>query len=255
MLIEPDRPSSPRPLSGRGAIVTGAARGIGRGIAHRLAHDGARVVLVDRDPAVHDAADALGTDCTGVEVDLRDPAATTEAMAAAVKELGSVWALVNNAGVFAKTPLLDTPVEEWDLLMEVNARSMLVTIQAVAPAMIEAGGGRIVNQASMAAKKGTPGEAAYAASKAAVVALTRIAASELGAHGITVNATCPGYVLTEMGADTRDPGQVEAWSAQSPLGRLASVDDVASVVAFLASDRAGYLTGQAINVTGGMCTW
>lgn len=255
MLIEPERSPAARPLRERGAIVTGAARGIGLGIAQRLSTDGARVALVDRDPLVHEAAAAIGPGCTGVEVDLRDTDAAAAVLSETAEKLGGVWALVNNAGIFRKAPLLETTTDEWDLLMEVNARSMLVAIRAVAPAMIAAGGGRIVNQASMAAKKGTPGEAAYAASKAAVVALSRIAAAELGPHGITVNATCPGYVLTDMGAETRDPAQIEAWSSQSPLGRLATVGDVASLIAFLVSDEGGYLTGQAINVTGGMCTW
>ena len=107
----------------------------------------------------------------------------------------------------------------------------------------------------MAAKLGTPGEAAYAASKAAVVALTRIAAMEFGPHDITVNAICPGYVLTEMGADTRSAEQIDAWSAKSPLGRLACADDVAELIAFLSGDGAGYITGEALNITGGMCTW
>ena len=112
-----------------------------------------------------------------------------------------------------------------------------------------------MNMASMAAKRGTPGEAAYAASKAAVVALSRIAAMELGSHGVTVNSICPGYVLTEMGADTRSEDQIAEWTALSPLGRLGDPGDVAGVIAFLASDDGGYLTGQAVNVTGGMCTW
>ncbi|NOX31782.1 MAG: SDR family oxidoreductase, partial [Actinobacteria bacterium] len=100
-----------------------------------------------------------------------------------------------------------------------------------------------------------PGEAHYAASKAAVVALGRIAAMELGPDQITVNSICPGYVLTEMGAETRDPEQVASWAAQSPLARLASPDDVAAAIAFLASEEAGYITGEALNVSGGMCTW
>jgi NAD(P)-dependent dehydrogenase (short-subunit alcohol dehydrogenase family) len=127
-------------------------------------------------------------------------------------------------------------------------------MQAVVPGMITAGGGgRVVNMASMAAKHGTAGEAAYASSKAAVVALTRIAALEFGSADITVNAICPGYVLTDLGADTRTEADVARWSAMSPLGRLADPDDVAGVVEFLASDDGGYLTGQALNVTGGMC--
>jgi NAD(P)-dependent dehydrogenase (short-subunit alcohol dehydrogenase family) len=237
----------------RAVIITGAARGIGATIAEQFAATGTRVGVVDRDPGVRALADRL--DGSAATVDLADTDATRRAIGGLVEQLGGCWCLVNNAGVFAKSPLLELDLQEFDRMMAVNARAMIVTTQAVAPSMIEAGEGRIVNLASMAAKLGTPGETAYAASKAAVVAITRIAAMELGPHGITVNAICPGYVLTEMGADSRDPEQISAWTAKSPLGRLASPDDVAATVLHLASNGAGYVTGQALNVTGGMCTW
>jgi 3-oxoacyl-[acyl-carrier protein] reductase len=136
--------------------------------------------------------------------------------------------------------------------MAVNARSMLCTMQAVAPRMIAAGGGSIVNLASMAAETGGENEGAYAASKAAVLALTRAAALEWGRHGIRVNAVCPGYVPTEMGAATRTEADVAAWCSRSPLGRLGTPADVAAAVTFLASADAAYLTGQVIDVSGGM---
>ena len=170
-----------------------------------------------------------------------------------VAALGGVDVLINNAGILRLTPLLDITVDEWDLVMAVNTRAMLVTTQIAARSMIDAGhGGRIVNMASMAAKQAAADQAHYAASKAAVVALTQAAAVELGPHGITVNAICPGYVLTEMGAATRTPEMVAAWSASSPLGRCAEPDDVARMALFLASGEADYCTGQAFNVTGGM---
>ena len=213
-----------------------------------------RATLLDADPAVEEVAAGLAAEF--LVVDLADEAATRQALAEANGGTSEpYWLVVNNAGVFSKTPLLDMPLSEWDRVQRVNVRSMVVVIQQVAPAMIAAGGGRIVNLASMAAKLGTPGEAAYAASKAAVVALSRIAAMELGPHGVTVNSICPGYVLTEMGAATRTDEQVAAWTAKSPLGRLGQPGDVASVVAFLASDDGSYMTGQAVNVTGGMCMW
>ena len=249
-------------LRGRRGLVTGAARGIGRQVAQRLADEGMRMTLLDVDPAVESTAAEMGA--AGVIADLRDEEATRRALASAAGTPDAVgtpdadpyWLLVNNAGIFAKTPLLEMDLGEWDDLHRVNARSMVVVMQALAPGMIASGrGGRVVNMASMAAKRGTPGEAAYAASKAAVVALSRIAAMELGPHGITVNSICPGYVLTEMGAATRSADQVAAWTAMSPLGRLGDPADVASVVAFLASDDGAYITGQALNVTGGMCTW
>lgn len=240
-------------LRGRRCLVTGAARGIGLRIAQRLVEEGMHAVLLDVDPAVEDVAGRLGA--ASVVVDLADAAATRRALAADRSD-EPYWLVVNNAGVFSKAPLLEMTLEEWDRVQRVNVRSMVVVIQALAPAMMAAGaGGRIVNVASMAAKLGTPGEAAYAASKAAVVALTRIAAMELGAGGVTVNAVCPGYVLTDMGAGDRSDDQVAAWTAKSPLGRLGQPDDVASAVAFLASDDGSYMTGQAINVTGGMCMW
>ena len=240
-------------LRGRRCLVTGAARGIGRRIAERLIEEEMRAVLLDVDPTVEDVARSLGA--TSGVVDLADDVQTRRVLAADSGD-EPYWLVVNNAGVFSKTPLLEMTLREWDRVHRVNVRSMVVVIQQLAPAMIAAGaGGRIVNVASMAAKLGTPGEAAYAASKAAVVALSRIAAMELGPHAVTVNAVCPGYVLTEMGADTRTDDQVAAWTAKSPLGRLGEPDDVASAVAFLASDDGSYMTGQAINVTGGMCMW
>ncbi len=246
-----------RGLRGRRCLVTGAARGIGRQIARRLVSEGMRATLLDVDPAVEEVAQSLAAD--SLVADLADEAATRQALAEANGGDGGTvepyWLVVNNAGVFSKTPLLDMPLSEWDRVQRVNVRSMVAVIQQAAPAMIAAGGGRIVNLASMAAKLGTPGEAAYAASKAAVVALSRIAAMELGPHGVTVNSICPGYVLTEMGAATRTDEQVAAWTAKSPLGRLGQPDDVASVIAFLASADGSYMTGQAINVTGGMCMW
>lgn len=243
-------------LSGRRGLITGAARGIGRRVAQRLAGEGMRMTLLDVDPTVERTAAEMGA--SSLVVDLRDDEATSRALAADAADANSdpYWLVVNNAGVFAKTPLLEMDLGQWDDLHRVNARSMVIVIKALAPAMIASGrGGRVVNMASMAAKRGTPGEAAYAASKAAVVALSRIAAMELGPHQITVNSICPGYVLTEMGADTRSADQVAAWSAMSPLGRLGQPSDVAAVVAFLASDDGAYITGQALNVTGGMCTW
>lgn len=243
-------------LSGRRGLVTGAARGIGRQVAQRLADEGMRMTLLDMDPTVESVAAEMGA--SGLVVDLRDDETTRRTLAADTAEADGdhYWLLVNNAGVFAKAPLLEMDLDQWDDLHRVNARSMVVVIQALVPAMIASGrGGRVVNMASMAAKRGTPGETAYAASKAAVVALSRIAAMELGPHQITVNSICPGYVLTEMGADTRSADQVAAWSAMSPLGRLGQPADVAAVIAFLASDDGAYITGQALNVTGGMCTW
>ena len=240
-------------LRGRRCLVTGAAAGIGRRIAARLTSEGMKATLLDVDPAVSDVARSMAA--SSIVVDLANVSETRRVLAEDGRH-GPYWLVVNNAGVFSKTPLLEMTLEEWDRVQRVNVRSMVVVMQELVPAMISAGtGGRVVNVASMAAKLGTPGEAAYAASKAAVVALSRIAAMEFGPHRVTVNAVCPGYVLTEMGTETRTEEQVAAWTAKSPLGRLGDPDDVASAVAFLASDDGSYMTGQAINVTGGMCMW
>ena len=239
-------------LDGRRCLVTGAARGIGRCVAERLVAEGMRATILDVDPDVQRVARELGAQ--SIVVDLCDDDAARDALAVSMGD-DPFWLLVNNAGVFTKTPLLDMSLNEWDHLHQVNVRAMVVTMQAITPSMRVVGGGRVVNMASMAAKRGTPGEAAYAASKAGVVALSRIAAMELGSYGITVNSICPGYVLTEMGATTRSADEVAAWTALSPLGRLGTPADLAGVVAFLASDDGSYITGQALNVTGGMCTW
>ncbi|WP_136586184.1 SDR family NAD(P)-dependent oxidoreductase [Microbacterium hydrothermale] len=227
-------------------IVTGGSGGIGAAIVQRFVDDGARVAVLDRRAPAGPAASAF------IAVDLRDPLDTRRAVGEAVEALGGIDVLVNCAGIFQHTALLDISVDDWDRVIDINARATLITMQAVAPTMLEARRGSIVNIASMAAKHGGGGEAHYAASKAAVVALTRAGAQEWGCHGVTVNAVCPGYVLTEMGADTRSEADVAAWSAKSPLGRLGIPEDVAGVTHFLASPAGGYLTGQAINVTGGM---
>ena len=239
-------------LDGRRCLVTGAARGIGRCVAERLVAEGMRATILDVDPDVQRVARELGAQ--SIVVDLCDDDAARDALAVSMGD-DPFWLLVNNAGVFTKTPLLEMSLNEWDHLHQVNVRAMVITMQAITPSMRVVGGGRVVNMASMAAKRGTPGEAAYAASKAGVVALSRVAAMELGSYGITVNSICPGYALTEMGAGTRSADEVAAWTALSPLGRLGTPADLAAVVAFLASDDGSYITGQALNVTGGMCTW
>jgi NAD(P)-dependent dehydrogenase (short-subunit alcohol dehydrogenase family) len=237
---------------GKRVIITGGSRGIGAAIARRLAARGARVAILDlREDLGRAVADELGG--VFLPVDVRDVDGTRTATQRAVEELGGVDVLMNNAGVLRFASILDTDPREWDEVFAINTRPMLVTTQVVAAAMIAEGTrGTIVNMASMAGKTGGAGQGHYAASKAAVIALTRVTALELGVHGITANCICPGFVLTDMGAATRTDDDVAEWSKLSPLGRLADPDDVAGVAAFLASPDARYMTGQAVNVTGGM---
>jgi 3-oxoacyl-[acyl-carrier protein] reductase len=243
-------------LAGRRIVVTGAARGIGAEIARTFAAEGARLALLDRlGPEVEQVAAEVGG--RGYAVDLADVDRTREVTGKAIAELGGVDVLVNNAGILRFAPLLEIDPAEWDEVFAVNTRAMLVTTQVAVRAMTaDPGKGvrKIVNMASMGGKAGGAGQAHYAASKAAVIALTRAAAAEFGPLGITVNCLCPGFVLTEMGAGTRTEDDVRAWSALSPLGRLGEPRDVARAALFLSCEDSDYLTGDALNVTGGMIT-
>ena len=239
-------------LEGRRAIVTGGARGIGSAVAATFAEEGATVALID---VLEDEVAARAASIGGAAyvVDLRDADATRTTVGDAITAMGGIDVLVNNAGILRFAKFLDISPEDWDEMFVVNVRSMLVTSQVAARSMISArSGGKIINMASMGGKVGSPNQAHYAASKAAVISLTRVAAMELGEHGITVNCICPGYVLTEMGAGTRTPEKVAEWSSKSPLGRLAQPQDVANTALFLASRDGDYLTGDALNVCGGM---
>ncbi len=238
-------------LAGRRALITGAARGIGAEIAASFRREGAELALLDIDvERLGKTAAEVGGNVYGV--DLADAAATASVVDQAIVDLGGVEILVNNAGILKMAPLLEIDPADWDLTFAVNVRAMLVTIQVAAKEMIRNGRGTIINMASMGGKVGGPNQAHYAASKAAVISLTQVAAKELGPFGITVNCICPGYVLTEMGAATRTDEMVREWASKSPLGRLAEPADVANMAVFLASDEASYCTGQAMNVTGGM---
>ena len=239
-------------LAGRRAVITGGARGIGFGIARRFTDEGASVALID---LLADEVKAAATSLGGGPAVVADLADATQAVAGvqqAADALGGLDILVNNAGILHMAPLLEIAVEDWDRTFDINVRSMLLTIQAAVPFLCTAGCGKIVNMASMGGKLGAPGQAHYCASKAAVIELTRVAAMELGPLNINVNCICPGYVLTEMGAATRTPAMVAAWTAKSPLGRLGTPEDVAAAALFLASADGDYCTGQALNVTGGM---
>jgi len=243
-------------LAGRRVIVTGGAQGIGAAIVRTFAAEAAAVVVLD---GCAEAAARVAEEIGGhaYVADLSDAGGTREAMERAMARLGGLDVLVNNVGVLRFSALLDMEPVDVGEVFTMGTRSMLITTQVAARAMIAfrtpSGdcAGKIINVAGMSGT-GTGGQAHYAAAKAAVMALTRAAAQELGAHGITVNCLCPGYVLDEMGAAGRAPGLVDSWSALSPLGRLAEPQDVARAALFLASSDSDYLTGDALNVSGGM---
>ena len=243
-------------LSGRRVIVTGGGQGIGAAISRTFAAEGARVAVLDGcAEAAAQVAEGIGGH--GYVADLGDVAGTREVMDRAIGRLGGLDVLVNNAGVMRFSALLDMEPAEFGEAFSLGIRAMLVTTQIAARTMIAFRtpsadcAGKVVNVAGVC---GTAdgGQAHYAAAKAAVMALTRGCAHELGPHGITVNCICPGFVRDAMNLPGSGPGRADAWSALSPLGRLADSGDIARAALFLASSDSDYLTGDALNVVGGM---
>jgi 2-hydroxycyclohexanecarboxyl-CoA dehydrogenase len=237
-------------LAGLTTVVTGAGGGIGSAICRRLAEEGARVVATDVDAA---AADRIAAEVAGHAraLDVTDPAAA----AALAAELGAVDALVNNAGWDHFMPFLETTPDHWEKALRVNLFGQISVAHAFAAKMAQRGSGRIVNIASDAGRTGSNGETAYAAAKGGVIAFTRSLARELARHGITVNCVCPGPTETHMLDIFRGEGGervLEAMKRAIPLRRLGRPEEVAACVAYLASDDASYITGQAISVDGGL---
>jgi acetoacetyl-CoA reductase/3-oxoacyl-[acyl-carrier protein] reductase len=228
-------------LVGNVAIVTGGARGIGRGIAERLARLGAEVHVLDREAGP--PADGLRFHA----VDITDGAAVTAAVAALPSP---PLLLVNNAGITRDRSLVKMSDEEWDAVLDVNLGGAFRVLRAAAPGMIAAGYGRIVNIASINGLRGKFGQGNYAASKAGLIGLTKTAARELGPKGITVNAVAPGMVLTEMTL-ALEPGFRQRALDETVLKRLPEVEDVAAAVLFLLSDAARMITGEVIRVDAG----
>ena len=256
-------------LAGRVAIVTGAGRGVGRGIALELARNGANVVVADLNldtaRAVADEINTLGREARPLLVDVTIKSQMDAMAAKAVADLGRLDIMVNNAGVGHVKPFLEITEDEWDKVFAVNLKGMLFGMQAAAKAMInQERRGRIVNISSVAGKSGRPVLAAYAASKSAIINLTQSAAMALAPQEITVNAICPGVVDTHMGksviAEMKayvDEGKIPEELIripEAPLGPRAEPEDIAKMAAFLVSDDADYITGQSINVDGGRCT-
>ncbi|GGC99659.1 2-hydroxycyclohexane-1-carbonyl-CoA dehydrogenase [Tersicoccus solisilvae] len=246
-------------LDTRIAIVTGAASGIGKGIALRLAAEGATVVVSDiNEAAAKETAAGLGGAAIGIRTDVTSRESVDEAVRAVMAEFGRIDILVNNAGWDKVGPFLDSDVEDWDRVIGINLYGTLHCSQAVLRAMT--GGdraqerGTIVNIGSDAARVGSSGEAVYSAAKGGVVAFTKTLAREAARQNITVNAVCPGPADTPLfaGISEENPKLRAALEKAIPLRRLAQPEDLANAVAFLASDEAAYITGQTLSVSGGL---
>jgi len=244
------------PLAGKVALVTGGSRGIGQAIALELARAGAAVALTYRS-SPEGAADTVkrieeqGGRALALACDVADLEAVEAALAEVAQALGAVAIVVNNAGVTQDQLILRMKPEDFDRVIATNLRGTWNLCRAVARPMVKARWGRIINLSSVVAQMGNPGQSNYAASKGGVEALTRSLAQELGSRSITVNSVAPGFIATQM---TEDLGEEvhQGLLARIPLARLGSVEDVAHAVRFLASDDAGYITGQVIHVNGGL---
>jgi 2-hydroxycyclohexanecarboxyl-CoA dehydrogenase len=235
------------------AVVTGAAQGIGRAIAEKLAAEGATVVVTDRNEAgARETADRLPHGALGLHTDVTDRASVAAMVARVRSELGRIDVLVNNAGWDIAEAFVDSSPETWDKIIAVNLYGVLNTCHAVLPVMAEQGSGHVVNLGSDAGRVGSSGEAVYSAAKGGVVAFTKTIAREMARHQVNANCVCPGPTDTELFASMGGPGLREALTRAIPLKRLARPEDLAHVVAFLASDEASYVTGQTVSVSGGL---
>jgi NAD(P)-dependent dehydrogenase (short-subunit alcohol dehydrogenase family) len=253
-------------FAGKVAVITGGARGIGRACALRFAREGARVAVLDilagEASATAQKAGALGQKALAIQCDVR----IEEQLAAAIEQVMDAWGRIdiwlNNAGAYTGSPLLEVSQADWDDTLGTNFTGVFLGCRAVAPIMRQQRSGRIINVSSMAGKTSWPATAEYSASKAAVLGLTRSVALDMAPYGVTVNAVCPGNTLTDMlhqvaaSVGRREGMTTEEWLRQRasdcPLGRLATPDEIAGPVAFLASDEARYYTGQSISIDGGM---
>ncbi len=238
------------------AVVTGGGRGIGRAICLELAGRGANVALFY--PGNAQAAEQtaqqcreLGVKATAIQCDVSDPQAVKAAMKSVQKEYGRIDVLINNAGVTRDNFLMLMREEEYDAVLDTNLKGTFLCMKYVAHAMMKQNYGRIVNLSSVSGVRGNAGQANYAASKAGVIGLTKAAAKELAARGITVNAIAPGFIRTDMTAAMNDAAKEAALSA-IPAGRMGEAEEVAKAAAFLAGRDAAYITGQVLLVDGGM---
>ena len=245
-------------LQGKIALITGASRGIGRGIALKFAEHGANVAFtylssVEKGEALEKELQAFGIKAKGYRSDAADFKAADELVNAVVADFGTVDVLVNNAGITRDTLLMRMTEQQWDEVMNANLKSIFNLTKAVQKPMLKQRKGSIINMSSVVGVKGNAGQSNYAASKAGIIGFTKSVALELGSRNIRSNAIAPGFIETEM-TDALDPKVVEGWRENIPLKRGGTADDVANTTVFLASDMSAYITGQVINVCGGMLT-
>jgi 2-hydroxycyclohexanecarboxyl-CoA dehydrogenase len=239
----------------RVAVVTGAAKGIGAGIARQLSADGCSVAVLDLDTS---GAQAIASELSGShhEVDVSSYQGAAAAVAEVIDRWGRIDVLVNNAGWDKVEPFLDNTPDLWDLLIGINLRGPINLCHTVLPHMVSQGSGRVVNVASDAGRAGSSGEAVYSACKGGVIAFTKAVAREMARHGITANCVCPGPTDTPLLAEIRssDTGDriIDAIVRATPLRRLAQPEDIATAVSFLASPGATFITGQVLSVSGGL---
>jgi 3-oxoacyl-[acyl-carrier protein] reductase len=242
-------------MKDRVALVTGASQGIGRACAVELAKSGARVVGAarqqDKLASLVEEIQSQGGQASAVELDLRSSDSIQAAVAKAREIYGPIEILINNGGVTRDNLAMRMSDEQWSEVIDTNLTGAFQTIQAVLPGMVRARWGRIVNISSVVGQTGNPGQANYVASKAGLIGLTKALALEVASRNITVNAVAPGFIQTAM-TETLDEKIRERILERIPLKRMGSPDEIAAAVSFLASERAGYLTGQVLSVNGGM---
>ena len=238
------------------ALITGAASGIGRGIAERFAAEGAGVVIADIDEKVGaEAAESVGAaggNAVFQRLDVTDPKAAAATVAATLERFGRLDIHVNNAGVVNRAPFIEYSLEAWQKVIDVNLTGAFIAGQAAARAMVKAGSGRIINISSVSGQYGGTGRAAYGATKAGIISLTQTMAMELGPHGITANAIAPGAFPTDAEKIHPDPEGFNRFVLErQAIKRRGHPRDIANALLFLASEEAGFITGQTLNVDGG----
>lgn len=235
------------------ALVTGASRGIGKAIAQLLASAGARVIgTATSESGANAISDYLNKDGVGRVLDVTNPEQVTELIKSIEAEFGTINVLVNNAGIADDGLLMRMNEEQWSRVVDTNLSSVYRLSKACLKGMMKARAGRIINITSVVGVMGNAGQSNYAASKAGVIGFTKSLAKEIGSRGITVNAIAPGYIQTDMTSTAMNDEQQTELSKEIPLARLGDVDDIAAAVLFLASKSGAYITGEVLNVNGGL---